>query len=260
MPGKGLDGWLDFAVSLARESGELILRYYRTQLAIEEKPDHSPVTIADREAEALMRRRIEARHPDHAVLGEEGGLSGPPEAELRWVLDPIDGTRAFVHGVPLFGTLIGLLRGDRPILGIIHLPATGELMAGAEGRPTLLNGKAVRVSDVTDLSKATVLLTCPSTLFDMGHGEAFHRLRGRAGLVRGWGDCYGHFLVAAGRAEVMLDPIMNLWDVAALQPCVEGAGGRLTDFGGSSALGASALSTNGALHDQVLDLLGTRAR
>jgi histidinol phosphatase-like enzyme (inositol monophosphatase family) len=260
MSDKSIDSLLEFAVSLARESGELILRYYRTQLAVEQKADRSPVTIADREAEALMRRRIEAVHPAHGVLGEEGGQSGPPNAELRWVLDPIDGTRAFIHGVPLFGTLIGLLRGTRPILGIIHLPATGDLMAGAEGRPTLLNAKPVRVSAVADLANATLLLTDPSDLFDKGHGDAFHRLRGRVSLVRGWGDCFGHFLVAAGRAEVMLDPVMNLWDVAALQPCVEGAGGTLTDFAGGTALGASAVSSNGALHDQVLDLLGTRSR
>jgi histidinol phosphatase-like enzyme (inositol monophosphatase family) len=251
-----LDALLDFAASLARESGALILRYYRTQLAVEEKPDRSPVTRADKEAEELMRRRIESRFPGHAVLGEEGGTSGREQAELRWVLDPIDGTRAFVHGVPLFGTLIGLLRGDRPLLGIIHLPATGELMAGAEGRATLLNGRPVRVSAETDLGRATLLMTCPATLFESGYGPAFHRLRSRVALVRGWGDCFGHFLVAAGRAEAMLDPVMNLWDVAALQPCVAGAGGRLTDFSGNPALGASALSTNGALHDEVLSLLG----
>jgi histidinol phosphatase-like enzyme (inositol monophosphatase family) len=251
-----IDEWAAFASDLARESGELILHYYRKPLDVQRKADQSPVTVADRDAEALLRARIEARYPDHQVLGEEAGTSGPPEARFQWVLDPIDGTKAFVRGVPLFGTLIGLLDRGRPVLGVIHLPATGELLIGAEGRATTLNGELVRVSGVDTLRGAAVMLTCPDTIFEMGYGEAFHALRGQAELVRGWGDCYGHFLVATGRAEVMLDPTMNLWDIAALKPCVEGAGGRLTDFSGEgNTLGTSALSTNGALHDPVLRIL-----
>jgi histidinol phosphatase-like enzyme (inositol monophosphatase family) len=248
--------WARFATELAGESGELILRYFRKPLDVQRKPDQSPVTAADREAEALLRARIRARYPEHAVLGEEGGGSGPAAARFQWVLDPIDGTKAFVRGVPLFGTLIGLLDAGRPILGVIHLPATGELLLGVEGQPTLLNGEPVRVSSVTELERAAVMLTCPHSIFETGHGAAFHVLRSRAELVRGWGDCYGHFLVATGRADVMLDPVMNLWDVAALKPCVEGAGGRLTDFAGeNSRLGTSALSPTGALHLAVLDIL-----
>jgi histidinol phosphatase-like enzyme (inositol monophosphatase family) len=175
------------------------------------------------------------------------------------VLDPIDGTLSFVRGVPLFGTLIGLLEEGRPILGAIHIVALGELMIGAAGRPTTLNGKPVRVSPVRELEQATVLLTCPAAIFEKGHGEAFHRLRSRAALMRGWGDCYGHVLVASGRAEIMLDPQMSFWDIVALKPCVEGAGGRLTDFAGQGeTIGDSALSTNGALHDAVLEILRER--
>ena len=205
-----------------------------------------------------MREMIPRRFPDHGILGEEFGPERT-DAEFVWVLDPVDGTKAFTTACPLFGTLIGLLEEGRPILGAIHLPATGELALGARGRPTLLNGKPVRVSAVRALEQATVLLTDPAEIFERGYGEAFHRLRARAELVRGWGDCYGHFLVATGRAEVMLDPVMNLWDIAALKPCVEGAGGRLTDFAGEGErLGESALSTNGLLHDAVLDALRAR--
>jgi len=253
-----IDEFARFAEDLLRESGELILHYFGKPLHVRLKADRSPVTVADRDAEALLRARIQARYPGHQVLGEEQGTSGAENAHLQWVLDPIDGTKAFVRGVPLFGTLIGLLERGRPILGAIHLPATGELLLGAQGRPTRLNGEPVHVSDVTELERAAVMLTCPDSIFETGHGAAFHALRARAELVRGWGDCYGHFLVATGRAEVMLDPVMNLWDIAALKPCVEGAGGRLTDFAGNGEhLGTSALSTNGALHQTVLEILGT---
>jgi histidinol phosphatase-like enzyme (inositol monophosphatase family) len=252
-----MEQWIEFATALARASGEVILRHYGGPLDVELKADRSPVTVADREAEALLRARIAARYPDHQVLGEEGGASGQEGAALQWVLDPIDGTQSFVRGVPLFGTLIGLMEEGRPILGVIHLPVTGEMLIGARGRPTTLNGRPVRVSSVRQLERAALLLTCPHTILETGHGEAFHRLRARVELVRGWGDCFGHFLVATGRAEIMLDPIVNLWDVAALKPCVEGAGGRLTDFAGN-ALGPSALSTNALLHDSVLELLQRR--
>ncbi len=247
---------VDFTEHLARRSGELILRHFGEPLAVERKADGTPVTVADREAERLLRAEIEARYPDHAVLGEEGGQSGAEGAAFQWVLDPIDGTKAFVRGVPLFGTLIALLEEGRPVLGAIHLPALGQLLIGARDRPTTLNGRPVRVSDVGALGRATLLLTSPASIFELGHGAAYHRLRERVELVRGWGDCYGHFLVASGRAEVMLDPVMNLWDVAALKPCIEGAGGRLTDLEGKgSGLGESALSTNGHLHEEVLSLL-----
>lgn len=247
--------WLDFAAALARESGELILRHFRGPLDVERKADRTPVTVADREAEALLRRRIAGRFPEHQVLGEEAGRSGPPDAEYRWVVDPIDGTRSFIHGVPLFGTLIGLQHHEEPVLGVIHLPATGELMVGATGHRTTVNGRPVRVSPTATLADATLLLTCPATLFDTGYGPAFHRLRRRVGLVRGWGDCYGHFLVAAGRAEIMLDPVLNLWDLVALKPCVEGAGGRISAVGGEGPPRSDALSTNGRLHEAVAALL-----
>lgn len=259
-----MEDLVDFAASLAHASGQLILGYYRSSLegagpAVMQKADATPVTAADREAEALMRGMIEQRFPDHQILGEEGGTSGPEGAARQWVLDPIDGTKSFVHGVPLFGTLIALLEEGRPVLGVIHLPATGELMIGAQGRPTTVNGRAVHVRTTERLEDATFAFTDSAQIYRLGLSEGFLALQRRVRLTRGWGDCYGHFLVAAGRADVMLDPELSIWDVAALKPCVEGAGGRLTELSGDNPpVGRNALSTNGRLHEAVLDVLGTR--
>ena len=264
MPGVPMQDLIAFAETLAQASGKLILEYYADSLrgagpAVDRKADATPVTVADREGEVLMRGLIEARYPDHQVLGEEYGISGPENAAHQWVLDPIDGTKSFVHGVPLFGTLIALLEEGKPVLGVIHLPATGELMIGARGRPTTVNGRPVRVRDTARIEDATLCYTDMARLHRLGHGPAVLDLQGRVKLVRGWGDCYGHFLVAAGRADIMLDPELSVWDVAALKPCVEGAGGRLTEVDGTDApLGHSALSTNGHLHEAMLAALQGR--
>ncbi|MDH4121183.1 MAG: histidinol-phosphatase [Deltaproteobacteria bacterium] len=251
----------------AVESGKMILRYFGpgTRIAdpaVEAKADDTPVTRADREAEDFIRREIMREFPGHQVLGEEAGLGKdagvrpPGDTRFQWIVDPIDGTKSFVMGVPLFGTLIALLDEGRPVLGVVHLPALGQLLLGIEGLPTTLNGQEVRVSPADKLEDATLLFTSPSTLFEKGHGEAFHRLRKRVRLVRSWGDCYGHYLVAAGRAEIMMDPILNLWDVAPLKPILEGAGGTLTTVEGEpSGTGTSALSTNTRLHQEVLEIL-----
>jgi histidinol phosphatase-like enzyme (inositol monophosphatase family) len=256
-----MDALIEFATALARESGALIMEHYRDALrgsgpVVMRKADRTPVTDADRGAEALMRERIAARYPEHRVVGEEGGASGPREAAWQWVLDPIDGTKSFIHGVPLFGTLIALLEGGEPALGVIHLPALGELMVGARGRGTTVNGRPVRVRDTERLDDAVFCFTDAAELERAGHGPALRALQRQAWLGRGWGDCYGHFLVAAGRVDIMIDPVLSLWDVAALKPCVEGAGGRLSEVtGGGTGLGDSALSTNGRLHEAVLAIL-----
>ena len=255
---------IDFATELAQASGRLILDYYEQALRgagpeVIQKADATPVTVADRQAEALMRSMIEQRHPEHEVLGEEGGSSGPQGAARQWVLDPIDGTKSFVHGVPLFGTLIALLEEGRPVLGVIHLPATGELMIGAKGRGTTVNGRPVHVRGTARLEEATFAFTDSARIHRMGMTEGFLELQRRVRIVRGWGDCYGHFLVAAGRVDIMMDPLLSVWDVAALKPCVEGAGGRLTEIGGADPpLGSSALSTNGHLHAATLAVLHGR--
>ena len=251
-----MNDWIDLIEELAGESGKLILRYFGSQIHVERKADKSPVTVADREAEDLMRRIIEARYPEHQVRGEEHGISGPRKARYQWLLDPIDGTKSFIHGVPLFCTLIALLEDGRPILGAIHLPVTGELLLGVRGRVTTLAGSPVRVSAKRQLSQASVVYTSTRGLWAEGHGRAYQELQERVEIVRGWGDGYGHFMVATGRADVMIDPVLCPWDIAALKPCVEGAGGRFTDLKGVELdLGESALSTNGHLHEQVLAIL-----
>jgi myo-inositol-1(or 4)-monophosphatase len=206
-----------------------------------------------------MRRLIESHYPDHQVLGEEEGLSGKTNAEYQWVLDPIDGTRPFVHKVPLFGTLIGLLHKGVPVLGAIHIPTSAELVIGATGHPTQLNGTPVRVKNTERLEEATLVYTSTQTIWGAGDGDGFQRLQAKVAQARGWGDCYGHFMVAAGRADIAIDAVMKIWDVAALKPCIDGAGGLLTDkYGNNTGVGGSAVSTNGKLHKQVIDLLGAK--
>ncbi len=256
-----LEQLTQFARELAEESGSLILKYYHDGLRgagpeVMTKDDQSPVTAADQEAEALLRHRIEERYPRHGVMGEEAGSSGEKESEFQWVLDPIDGTKSFVHGVPLFGTLIALLHHGEPILGVIHMAATGELMIGAQGRQTTVNGRPVQVRDTRSMSEATVLYTDLLLLKKLGYEHSLDNFGQQGALIRGWGDCYGHFLVAAGRADIMIDPQLSLWDLAALKPCVEGAGGRFTDLAGSpEGLGNSAISTNGHLHEEIIAAL-----
>jgi myo-inositol-1(or 4)-monophosphatase len=233
----------------------LITRYFRQpDLVVDAKADSSPVTAADREAEELLRRRIRARFPEHGIFGEEFGTERG-DAEYVWVLDPIDGTISFVAGVPLFGTLIGLMQGGRPILGVIHQPITKELLVGTASGTTL-NGRPVRVSDTNSLEEATLLTTDPGLIERYKSLDRFEVLRSRTGQYRGWGDCYGYLLVATARADIMIDPIMNPWDLIPLVPVIQGAGGVITTWEGNDPVhGNSAVASTPALHRQVLEIL-----
>ena len=249
------DSLRDFATELAEASGRAITGMFRhPDLAVETKADESPVTEADRYAEALLRDRILARFPDHGIVGEEfGTVNG--EAEYVWVLDPIDGTKSFVAGVPLFGTLIALLRGGEPILGVIHQPISGELVIGTASGTTL-NGEAVRVREGRSLSEAMLLATDFGAVGRHWDPAPFETLCARAALCRGWGDCYGYLMVASGRADVMLDPIMHAWDIAALVPVVRGAGGVITTWEGDDPMGGtSTVAAAPALHREVMEIL-----
>jgi myo-inositol-1(or 4)-monophosphatase len=246
--------YLDFATDAAFRAGRLALSYFQTSVAIERKPDASPVTAADRGGEELIRRLIGERFPNHAIVGEEMGIS-PGDSRHRWILDPIDGTRSFVRGIPLFGVLIGLEISGDPLVGVCYLPALDEMVSAGRGEGCRWNGREARVSSVSTLEEALVSCTEPGTLDD-SHRGFWDRLKKKAGAVRGYPDCYGHVLVATGRAEIMLDPVMNLWDCAALLPIVEEAGGSFTDWSGRRTIaGGSAISTNGALLPTVLELL-----
>ena len=246
--------FIDFSQQLAIASGEVIKRYFRSDIAVERKADESPVTIADRQAEAIMRDMIMRRYPTHGILGEEYGIHNDG-AEFQWVLDPIDGTKSFVSGTFLFGTLIGLLRGGQPIVGVIHHPITSHLLIGAGGEARL-NDKPVRVRDANDLSEAVLLYT---DYLDVGRyrdEEAFLRLLRRASVNRTWGDCHGYFLLSTGYADIMLDPIMHLWDIVALLPIVQGAGGVITAWDGGDPLSNNGMiAATPGLHGQVLEML-----
>jgi histidinol phosphatase-like enzyme (inositol monophosphatase family) len=248
-----LEPYRDFMVELAQRSGDLIRPYFgRADLHIDLKADQSIVTQADRDAEALMREAIRRRFPDHGLLGEEYG-EDRPDAEFVWVLDPIDGTISFASASPLFGTLIALLHKGSPVLGCIHQPVLRQLCLG-DNQHTTLNGTRVQVRSTTRLSEATLLVT---DLLDVGKYQdkgAFESLMREVKLVRTWGDCYGYLLLASGHADVMCDPIMNPWDIAALVPIVRGAGGTITDWQGRDAVGAKSTlaTTSASLHQEVV--------
>lgn len=245
----------EFAAELARGAGEITLRYFRRALQPERKADGSFVTAADREAERFLRAEIGRRYPEDAIIGEEEGERAG-SSRRRWIVDPLDGTFSFVHGVPLYGVLIGIEIDEEPTVGVVNLPALGELIVAARGQGCTMNGELARVSAVASLDEALLLSTDFGTCERHGFGAAADELQRRATARRTWGDCYGHVLVATGRAECMLDPVMNVWDCAPLLPILEEAGGTFTDWKGSRTIrGGNAISTNGALAAEVFEII-----
>ena len=252
---------LEVAVRTAREAGDLVLGRFRSpDLGVEWKPDASPVTLADREAEAHLRRRLEAAFPGDGILGEELGES-PGTSGYRWILDPVDGTRSFTRGIPLFGTLVAVEREGRGVAGVIHLPACGETVYAARGEGAWWkvgeeDPRPARVSSVLTLEEALFLVTSPEGFSRRGSTAVFERIRARCRSTRTWGDCYGYALVATGRADVMMDPALALWDAAALQPVLEEAGGSFTGWNGEPSIHAGdGFATNGHLHPAILAMV-----
>ncbi len=255
MAGEPLSDKLEFAVDLAEKAGEITLNYFQGRFSVETKADASPVTVADREAEAYIRHTIESRFPSDGIIGEEFG-EARPEARRRWIIDPIDGTYSFVHGVPLYGVLIGMEREDEPLVGVIHLPALGETVAAARGEGCRWRGQRARVSNASELGATLCLAREVQPEQDPARSAALGRLATAVAVARTWGDCYGYALVATGRADIMVDARMDVWDCAALLPVIEEAGGRFTDWRGERTIrGGDAVASNGLLHDQVLALL-----
>jgi inositol-phosphate phosphatase/L-galactose 1-phosphate phosphatase/histidinol-phosphatase len=225
-----LDAFLALAADLADAAGEAIRPYFRQRIAVDDKADRSPVTVADRAAEAAMRQRIAARFPEHGIIGEEYG----PEretAEFVWVLDPIDGTKSFISGVPLFGTLIALAYQGRPILGIIDQPISRERWIGAAGRPTTFNGNPTRCRVCAALAGATVFSTSPD-MFKGSDAAAHGRVAKAAKLVRFGADCYAYGLIALGFIDLVIEASLKPYDFSAMVPVVEGAGSVATDWQG----------------------------
>jgi histidinol phosphatase-like enzyme (inositol monophosphatase family) len=246
---------LDFAVEAAWQAGKITLEYFQTGTAVEYKADASPVTLADRRAEEILRDCIQRAFPEHGILGEEFGEI-PGRTAYRWVLDPLDGTRSFIQGVPLYGVMMGLEDAGRAVLGVVHFPALGETVYAAKGQGCYWNGRRSQVSGVRQLEEAVVLATSVRSLHEEGRGPVFETLQEKTRLQRTWGDCYGHILVATGRAELMLDPVLNIWDCAALQPILEEAGGTFTDWSGNPThTGGNGISTNGYLFQAVMEIV-----
>ncbi|MDQ3917143.1 MAG: inositol monophosphatase family protein [Acidobacteriota bacterium] len=255
MSGGELQKLLDFAVALAQGAGEITLRYFRREFETRLKGKDNFVTQADVEAEEFLRRRIAERFPDDAVIGEEGGES-IGSTDRRWIIDPIDGTYSFVHGVPFYGVLLGVEIEGEPTVGVINIPALGEIAYAARGLGCFWNGTPARVSRTAALEDALLLCTDFGTCGRYGFGTAAEELQRRASMRRTWGDCYGYVLVATGRADVMLDPAMNVWDCAALLPIVEEAGGTFTDWRGRRSIhSGNAVATNGILFGEVMRVI-----
>jgi len=250
-----LDELLELALSAAKDAGDVALRYFQRQVEVESKSDHTPVTVADRDTEKHLRSRIEERFPDHGILGEEFGVVRE-DSPYRWLLDPIDGTQSFIRGVPLWGVMIGVEKDREPVLGVLHFPALHETVWARTGGGAWWNSKRASVSSVARLDEATLCTTDLRLFGDQGRQAAFDRLRARVKFDRTWGDCYGHALVATGRADIMLDPILSEWDACALLPILEEAGGRFADWNGVRTIrGGNAIATNGVLFDAVISVI-----
>jgi histidinol phosphatase-like enzyme (inositol monophosphatase family) len=246
---------LAVARAAVEQAGRLALGHFGTALTVEYKDDRSPVTIADRGAEEALRETLGAAFPADGMLGEELGATDGTSGR-RWIVDPIDGTQSFIRGVPLWGVLVGLEDRGECVLGVVALPALGDTLWAVRGGGAFVNGVPARVSHVTALADATVLTSDAGPQHFGDKHAGFQRLLGRVARHRGWGDCYGYALVATGRAEIMLDPLMNPWDAAAVKPIIEEAGGTFCAWDGTPTIhGGSALAMPVALRGSVLAAL-----
>jgi inositol-phosphate phosphatase/L-galactose 1-phosphate phosphatase/histidinol-phosphatase len=249
--------FVSFAHELAEASGKVIARYFRQPIDIITKEDLSPVTIADRETEKTMRALINARFPDHGIIGEEHGRE-KTEAEFVWVLDPIDGTKSFISGRPLFGTLIALCRQGSPVLGVIDHPAIGERWIGAKGHPTLFQGKPVKTRTCPALAQASLFASSPE-MFAPPDQPRYRRLREACKMSIYGSDCYHYGIVASGFGDVAIEASMGIYDYLSTVPVIEGAGGIVTDWQGrplTMASGDKVLACGDArMHENVLALI-----
>jgi len=252
-----LDRFLSLAIDLADAAGEAIRPYFRQPIAVDDKPDLSPVTAADRAAERAMRELIGKRFPAHGIIGEEFGPERE-EAEFTWVLDPIDGTKSFISGVPLFGTLIALAHQGSPIIGIIDQPISRERWIAASGRATTFNGTPVRCRPCSSVAAATVFATSPD-MFKGADAARFARVAAAAKLVRFGADCYAYGLVAHGFIDLVVEASLKPYDFSAMLPIIEGAGGIASDWQGASLTLASdgrvLVAGDRRAHQQALQLL-----
>ncbi|MEQ8211224.1 MAG: histidinol-phosphatase [Lacipirellulaceae bacterium] len=257
---------LDFAIEIAKLAGEKTLDWFRKPtLAVDRKGDGSPVTAADQAAETLLREKIAAKFSDDGIIGEEYGETAGT-SPFKWILDPIDGTKSFITGVPLYTTLVAVMRDNEPEIGVIYAPATREIIYAQRGGKAFYAvgdeaASAVQVSDVASLTESTFLTTSVASFEkdrDPSGRSQYEALESACRLSRTWGDAYGYLLVATGRAEIMVDPALNLWDAACLQPIIEAAGGVYTDWQGRPSVhSGDAIATNAAIANEARALLAS---
>lgn len=247
---------LQFALDAVWQAGRITLGYFQTGLKAERKADNTPVTQADREAEGKLRELITKRFPSHGIIGEEFGRNAG-KSQYTWIIDPIDGTKSFVSGVPLYSVLLALADGERALVGVVHFPALNETVYAVRGGGCYWNGRQAQVSSVGNLSDAVLLCSDLHSFAPYGRQEAWQRLVNATYIQRTWGDAYGYALVATGRADIMIDPIMALWDTAPLQVILEEAGGVFSDWNGKPTIyGGNSIATNALLYNQVMSLIG----
>lgn len=244
---------LAFAIDAAYRAGRSTLAHFRTGTDVELKADATPVTVADRGAERLIREAIAGAYPHEAILGEEEGETGA--GDDRWVIDPIDGTKSFVAGVPLYATLLAYEAAGRPVVGVCYFPALDELLYAEAGGGAFLNGRPIRTRQTPTEHGAILCCGGIARMQERGRLQALLALAEPALALRTWCDAYGHALVASGRADGMIDPVLARWDISALDVIVREAGGRFTDFAGADNPHTEAISSNGPLHDRLLEAL-----
>ena len=250
-----MDAILRAAIEAARAAGEIALHYFRTNLTVETKADRTPVTRADRECEAKIVECLSARFSDHGFLGEELG-ERPGGSHARWIIDPIDGTKNFIRGLPFFATLIALEEEGEVTTGVMYAPALNDLLYARKGQGAFANDRQVHVSEVVDLREAMLIHGGLKDLKVRPCWQPFLRLVDVTGRQRGFGDALGHSLVIRGQAEVALEPEIKPWDVAATKIIVTEAGGRYSDFAGTPSIySGSAVVSNGLVHDAVVTIL-----
>lgn len=253
-----LQRYLDVALEAAFRAGRRTLAHFGTGVAVETKGDDTPVTVADREAETVLRAHLGRAFPEHGIVGEEQGADRADASHVWWV-DPIDGTKSFVRGVPLYGVLVGLAIEGRVEVGVAHFPALGMTVSAASGHGTRLDGRPVRVRQTTRLADAYVGFTDAGSFVRHGRAAAWERVQAATAFQAGWGDAYGHALVAAGRLDVMLDPVMHAWDCGPFPVLLREAGGRFADWRGVETIhGGEALSVSEALWPELEPLLGAK--
>jgi histidinol-phosphatase len=246
---------LAFAIEAAIRAGRSTLAHFQVATQVDLKADESPITVADRNAERIIRQAISEEFSGEGILGEEEGEAGPQGS--RWVVDPIDGTKSFISGVPLYATLLAFENDGEVELGVCYFPALNELVYAEKGKGTYWNGRPCQVSAKTTLDKAVIATGSTGSMAKQNRLEGFQKIERRVLASRTWGDAYGHALVATGRVEAMIDPVVAHWDISAMSVIVREAGGAFTDFEGHQDLAKEALSSNGHVHPELLEAFRT---